>query len=149
MNKQLALTYEEALADLRALVAERGEDYVYVMPEEVGACVYFAPDGSPSCIVGGVLARHGWTADDADNENINEDTGVTTLTEDHGGRGPLLSVDDRTRLLLNVAQVKQDANLPWGEAVALAVEYATNGCPHERTDNNRTTCYDCGKRLKP
>jgi hypothetical protein len=148
MNKQLTLTYEETLADLRALVAERGDGYVYTMPDEIGACVYFAPDGSPSCIVGGVLARHGWTANDAYEEGVNEDTGVSTLTEDRGD-GPLLSVDDRTRVLLHVAQVKQDADLPWGEAVALAVEYATNGCPHKRTDPLCTICYDCGKRLKP
>jgi len=40
------------------IVDEKGADYVYAAPEEArGLCVYTAPDGTPSCIVGRVIAR--------------------------------------------------------------------------------------------
>ena len=99
----------EVLKHLRAVVAEKGADYVYA--EE--ACQY-AIEGAPSCIVGHVYARLGlldedtqWSGDRADKLHSSEITAIT-------------------RKVLRAAQQVQDGDLPpfergmWGEALAAA-----------------------------
>ena len=100
---------QEVLEHLRAVVAEKGADYVY--DEE--ACQY-AIDGQPACIVGHVYARFGlldeetqWSGDRAHKLHISEITAMA-------------------RRVLRTAQQVQDGDLPpfergmCGEALAAA-----------------------------
>jgi hypothetical protein len=107
------LDVPDVLADLRAVVAEKGADYVY--DREV--CVYADGDGCPSCIVGHVLARRG------------------LLTEEVAQTNPVAGELDgftrRARQVLERAQELQDGRYDalgevvlerhsWGEALAEA-----------------------------
>lgn len=103
------ITYDEAVADLMAVVEGR-EGYVY---EPDPFCMYFNPDGSPSCIVGHVLVRHGITA-----------LQVGTLNYSRAKRlsaEGVLDVDDRAENLLESVQGMQDKGIPWGEALTAAL----------------------------
>lgn len=111
----ITLTDEQVLADLAAVIAGR-EDYVYT--EENGPnCAYF--DGNqPSCIVGHVLARHGVTLADIQDDvaDHNGDT-VHTLAADG-----LLICSQAAEVALSMAQMMQDTGHTWGEAFAAAEE---------------------------
>ena len=99
----------EVLEALRAVVAEKGADYVY--PEET--CQY-AIDGAPACIVGHVYARFGLL-----DEQTQYSIGKASLLHRYEIARP-------ARLVLQVAQVVQDGEYPpfvrgtWGEALAAA-----------------------------
>ena len=88
MTFGIELTDEEAVALLQRAVEEKGADYVYEHPtytdpetnEEVedSTCFYFDPGaGTPSCIVGHVLAYKGVTMEEIDGDNA--DTTVDNL----------------------------------------------------------------------
>ena len=99
----------EILEHLRAVVAEKGADYVYRRE----TCRY-AIAGAPSCIVGHVYARLG-LLDKATQESISKAKGL------HVGKIARLA-----RRVLQAAQEVQDADVPpfvrgtWGEALAAA-----------------------------
>lgn len=101
----IEITYEQALAALKRAVEERGRDYVY--PERDGACVYFGPDGKPSCGVGLALSYHGLTLEKVGPCNESADPG--TLREDG-----VISADDETVTLLTAFQSRQDQGMSWG-----------------------------------
>ena len=99
----------EVLAHLRAVVAEKGADYVYR-----GSCVY-AIDGQPACIVGHVYARLGLL--DGRTRRSGVEAGML-----HQG-----AIAMSARSVLRAAQVVQDGDVPprfgrgtWGEALAAA-----------------------------
>ena len=129
------LPYEQVLDELRAIVAEKGYDYVYTAvdvdnPLAGGRsgyeqCVYFNPvTGQPSCIVGHWLARHNVLLDDPDEglySELNLGTNVGGLLNDH-----LLpfGVDVRSHMLLEQVQRMQDRGVSWGKALDAAVAFA-------------------------
>jgi hypothetical protein len=118
--KKLTLTYDEALADLKALVEEKGEDYIYQTDPESG-CLYFHDKERPGCIVGHVMAKHGIKQDDLvhGSADWNFNKSVHGLFKDG-----FLDIDERTGYLLAIAQTLQDDHTPWGQAVSVAVERA-------------------------
>ena len=98
----------EVLAHLRAVVAEKGADYVYL-----GSCVY-AIGGQPACIAGHVYVRLGL---------------LDKQTQFSGATAAWLHPDEiawPARLILQAAQEVQDGVSPrtergtWGEALAAA-----------------------------
>jgi hypothetical protein len=118
----ITLTYEQAVADLQAVVEGR-EDFVYT-PLQLAVhvdtpfpiCAYFDPEtAAPSCGIGHVLARHGLTYDDLGYLNI--ETNVENLVDEE-----VLSADERTVELLSAFQSFQDVGTPWGKALAGALD---------------------------
>ncbi len=119
----LTITYQDALAALRAAVAEKGEDYVY---EKVGAddginsCVYKTENNEPSCIVGNALVRLGVPIRSLPSPrglqtNAKALLGYTAYYSRPALRGVRATVFAAN--LFDSVQVLQDEGMPWGEAV--------------------------------
>lgn len=110
----LELTYDEVVADLRALAAER-PDYTYNAYEDGddGSCIYFHHDGTPSCIVGHVLAKHGVTLEDVG--SANDDVVEKLVT------GGIISGDSAAMGVLDRAQGAQDSGRRWADAVEFGI----------------------------
>jgi len=123
-------TVEDAVKAVEKVVAERGEDYVYLAPKPAywladgeedeydpkdGECMYRNPDGTASCIVGKiVLAEYG----EKTFERLEEGSSVygqSFLTED-------MSPD--VVEILTVAQAAQDSRRKYGEVLAEVKEQA-------------------------
>lgn len=119
MTKE-AITLEQVLSDLRAIVAERGEDFVYEPVWDEGhddpQCVYFA-DSEPSCIVGQWAAMHGVPADRVHRLDINADTGAEAFVNTLCGQGDLPPVSVEAVSALQLAQNRQDAKTPYGQVL--------------------------------
>ena len=105
----------KVLKHLRAVVAEKGADYVYA--EDV--CQY-AIDGQPACIVGHIYARLGLLDEDTQWSGV----GAGVL---HQG-----AIAMPARSVLRAAQEVQDGDVQprfvrgtWGEALAAAEAEAT------------------------
>lgn len=121
------LTYEEAVTLLDKAVEDKGADYVYPRHEgeegseaaEAGGCMYREDDGSPSCIVGHVIAYAG-----GDLRRVPEGLGAGHAVKLAG-----LSVDETTETLLIRAQMAQDSGASWGMAVGRAKRLAQQGLP--------------------
>lgn len=103
----LSLDYDTALESLRAVAAER-PDFVY-NPDGEAECIYFKSDGTPSCLVGQVLAQNGATASALRPFNNYGVDGLVACG--------ILDVDDMTRRALTAAQSAQDGGRTWAEAV--------------------------------
>ena len=91
----------EVLEHLRAVVADKGDDYVY--PES--SCAY-SLDGEPACIVGHVYAR----------------LGLLPLARRNAIAWRMFPdlISEKARSALEAAQRVQDARGTWGEALAAA-----------------------------
>lgn len=117
---------ETALAELRAVVTEFGDDYVY--GGDIDGCVYVL-DGQPSCIVGQVLHRVGVpittleTFDTASFEG--ESAPVSELQRKDLLTAASIALDSDAFEVLRVAQKYQDNGHTWGTALAEAVVEAT------------------------
>ena len=113
------ITRENFTAAMRAAVAERGENWVYLeggselakqgWRSEEGTCVYVLPDGTPACLIGLALYKI--------------DPGLLTHVEfqyDDASRVmKRAGVQDRTLLrAANMAQYRQDEGAPWGDALS-------------------------------
>ena len=113
------IEYAEAVELLQRAVAEKGADYVYdpdsANPGSYG-CAYFQQDGTPSCLVGHVIAYKGLTKGLLGVWNGSD---VDLLVE----RG-FLDLDERAQWLLANAQNLQDNGKSWGEALDGAIEFA-------------------------
>jgi hypothetical protein len=124
--KHIRFDEQKVVTDLRAVVATKGPDYVYPRGGKHGGmgedCVYFEPNGEPSCIIGHVLARHGVTLEDLrhDTEDLNEGSSVAQLIMDG-----LLRLDGPyerdLRDFLQDVQAFQDRGVPWGPALDFAL----------------------------
>jgi hypothetical protein len=114
-SKTMVVDFPKAKIQLRRIVDAKGEDYVYPRQE---ACVYFEKDGSPSCIIGHELAKHGITRDDLLVEDIdyNDENSVEQLVE-----AGFIKTDPATREFLLEVQAFQDAGAPWGVALSEAI----------------------------
>ena len=125
------LTPERAMELLREVVAEYGEDFVYtkvvLVPKEdsdwiLPECVY-QEDGAPSCLVGHVLSRAGFSSEDliqfdsvgSSADFLKMDAGEETETD---------ALPLRTAWILVGAQQVQDEGNTWGEALRNATNRA-------------------------
>lgn len=120
---------QEVVETLEAIVAEKGEDYVYeyVTVEDeygvefqVGDCTYTHQTGVPSCIVGHVLAR--LTPDKLERVREAEWPGTTQWpdtrrVEDLFHEGYLEDYTSESIEYLRCAQVMQDGGAPWGDVI--------------------------------
>ena len=107
------LTAERALQLLREVVAER-PGYVYEAPDSRG-CAYVDPaTGEPSCLVGHVFIRAGWSAAELRRWNR---TAVSWLPSN-------LAISEGARCMLDEAQQVQDSGWTWGEALLTAEGFA-------------------------
>ena len=117
----MTFTAEDVMASMERAVKERGADYVYKAPAGVGECVYVAPDGTPSCIVG-------WVVNDLAPGQLSRLKGAD---EEYGGTAAdqltngFLPSDFWTERAANLAievQNDQDGYMHWGKAVSRAKE---------------------------
>lgn len=130
------ITRELALEQLRALVAERGTDYVYIPPGEYGDCQYTEPTGfddngdptgfEPSCAVG-------WVIDKIDRDALVKVGAYEVATESSfgvaeffpvgsalgSGHGflPTEAYDEDGVKTLQAFQSLQDSRVPYGKCL--------------------------------
>ena len=114
-----------ALDALKNVVERYGPDTLYVDrdPESLAdGCRYVREDGTPSCLVGVVLAEeYGF-----DLSLIQENAETVTTLHNKGLFDDLdLSADDIA--VLSVAQGVQDADDTWGEALQSATRFVEQG----------------------
>lgn len=113
---------------LQEVIAEKGEDYVYPRAGRGSTgdgCRYFENDGSPSCIVGHLLAKRGVTYDALltlkFGAEMNESTSASGLV---GAR--VIDLDpsqaDLLREFLVDVQALQDMGVAWGKAFSVALD---------------------------
>jgi hypothetical protein len=131
------LKTDAVTAALDAAIAAKGEDYHYkgmtpVTNRYLGAtCVYAEADGSPSCIVGHVVAalepelfRQMHEAEEGEGFPVTElETGLAVTRYDEDDRPLQETVIERVKAdnealyeALRVAQSLQDQGYSWGEA---------------------------------
>lgn len=111
MTINLTLDYTEEL--LRQAVADRGEDFVYEKPDGSNQCMYVHSDG-PGCIVGYVLHAAGVSLEAL---SEHEGTYASNLIYYLLGEEIIDSADREATGLLDDIQDRQDAGVPWGDAV--------------------------------
>lgn len=115
------IAFDMALEALNAVVDEKGGDYVY---EGGRMSRTYAAYDEPSCIVGNALHRLGVsisTLTEMDRRTI-DGAAISSrkVLEVLEGSGFIL--DNDAVMLLATAQVLQDAEIPWGDAVRMARE---------------------------
>jgi hypothetical protein len=116
-------TAQQALKVMEEVVNEFGDDYVYgdEQKNEYGDCVYANEDGTPSCLVGHVIAR--LDPDAFDNVVYKEQelgsTPAHNLTNE--GYVQLGFWDENTAYIMMEAQGAQDTGSTWGEAYQRAL----------------------------
>lgn len=113
------ITFDMALEALNAAVDEKGADFVY--QGEGTFCTYAAYD-EPSCIVGNALHRLGVSISTLEKMDhcmiggaVISSPKVLDVLEDSG-----FDLDYEAIVLLSTAQVLQDDEVPWGDAVRAA-----------------------------
>lgn len=108
------ITAEQALAGLRAAVAERGRDYVDQLAAN-GACRYVI-DGGPSCIAATALFKVGVPVEELARWEGNSVRAMKADRRvDASGRMGFLTED--AVMVLTRAQQHQDVGRTWGEAL--------------------------------
>lgn len=120
----IEITAERALELLREVVAEYGEDYVYVNPQgqragddddngDQASCWYVHGD-KPGCIAGHVYHRAGLSLE------------TLKLMENNGASHPGFRqrVTGEGPTILSIAQDRQDKGETWGQALRAAVQTA-------------------------
>jgi hypothetical protein len=118
------------------LLADKGVDYVYPMGDNPNrACLYYTPDGQPSCFVGHVIDiwQEGTeAAHEADRSIL---AGSIAYSAEQVLRRAEVDIERPAAEYLNHVQEWQDSGKPWGEAVRYAEhrvglhsEYVA-GCP--------------------
>lgn len=112
------ITVETVLSTMEEVVAEFGEDYVYVEPgdpeDDSYGCLY-AHEGGPSCLIAHVLTRL--------------DVPLSELAEYEGNSAiylaeDLLGLSNSVANVLQAAQSEQDTGGTWGEALDYARDVA-------------------------
>lgn len=135
-NETQVLSYEQVLDELRAIVAEKGYDYVYPTVDvtydddegyvAAGQCVYFDPGtGQPSCVVGHWFALHNVVLDDEYDglyNHLNMETSIRDILENHYWVLPF-TVDYHAQVLLTMIQGAQDTGMAWGAALERATNF--------------------------
>lgn len=113
------LTGPRALELLREVVAEQ-PDFVYerVPVEDLGPSCLYQFDGKPSCIVGQVLFRHGWSIGELAALDARRPLPAAHCL-------PSKLVDSDARAILNEAQGFQDSGVPWRSVLQAIVRPAS------------------------
>jgi hypothetical protein len=151
----LTITCDDALEALRAVVAEKGEDFSYQPPADgpKGTCVYvwkIDDELQPLCIVGCALARLGIPLGlmaDAEFNSINVHALAGRLAQ-HG-----YIIEEEAQLLFRSAQIVQDAAMigkadadcgcescqekrdaTWGAALRRAEAWASDNAARKAAD---------------
>lgn len=104
------LTGQRAFDLLREVVAQFGEEYADPRSQAGRTCVYWDFD-QPSCIVGQVLHRHGWSGGELAVSQGN----VYALARNFPGRTSQGALE-----ILMAAQGVQDNEGTWGHALHIA-----------------------------
>lgn len=115
------LTLDDLIADLKAIIAEHGEDYVYKADERANgnplvACKYFE-GGQPSCIFGHVFTRHRIDGDAVETVAMQSEDIDAVLAA-------FFETEKETLEFASFVQIHQDAGGTWGEAINSALNEA-------------------------
>lgn len=113
----IEITYQSVVDGLSAIVAERGEDFVY--PRYAGQCTYVY-DGKPDCGVGCFLDSVGVPLERLAEADGGGGIGASTLLEQLEGEG-VASADEDAKRLLDTFQAGQDNGHTWGSALDGAI----------------------------
>lgn len=114
------ITYEDVVAELPAIIATRGEDFVYRIHSDGdhhNTCTYIH-NGEPDCIIGCYLVSRGVPVDAFEQH---EGSGVDTLFG-YGWLDEWVTATPEAIALMGNIQDNQDMHYPWGEAYTKAVE---------------------------
>ena len=115
------IAFDMVLEALNAVVDEKGGDYVY---EGGRMSRTYAAYDEPSCIVGNALHRLGVsisTLVEMDRRTI-DGAAISSRNVLEVLEGSGFILDNDAVMLLATAQVLQDAEIPWGDAVRMARE---------------------------
>ena len=119
----------KVIANIRAAVADRGEDWTYPErsvenadwyinmdfenPQNLGGtCKYVLDDGTPACIVGDALVRSG-----ADPKQLMKNADAIEITNALRRDG-ILNISPKVSVAIYLAQCEQDVGKNWGVALA-------------------------------
>lgn len=118
----MTFTVEDVLREMRAVVKERGEGYVYQAPDGKDMCVYMDGD-KPSCLVGHVVLRLAPDKRHALRQADTQKYGGTSANHLHEFLGEDFWTNDAGDVAA-AAQEEQDSLSSWGEALAEAERFA-------------------------
>jgi hypothetical protein len=114
------ITYDDVVAELPAIIATRGEDFVYALhsdSELPHTCTYIY-NGEPDCLIGCYLVSKGVPIE-AFAPYEGNDVGQVLAQPEFND---LVTVTPEATKLLFDIQSNQDEFIPWGEAYTKAVE---------------------------
>lgn len=114
-------TYDDVLPIIEEIVAAKGPDYVYEKVND--RCVYMDEQGKPSCLVGYFLAHQSLIYDLSPHEYEEEGASNVLNTLAYND---IAYFDSEADDFLQIVQEKQDAGVPWGQAVDFAVTVISN-----------------------
>ena len=117
---QVHFTREQVRGSAEKMLAERGEDFVYVNTVENSPfiCLYNHTDG-PGCGVGWIY--HDLTGQSVPEEYEGESVDGLVQGNIVHNRPPLFSVDEDAFNFLHTFQVDQDARDPYGQVMRAAL----------------------------
>ncbi len=118
------LNLNEAIRLAKEVVTEHGPENAYSRPEggfNSGSCVYIA-DGKPSCIVGQILHRAGWTTELLSDVQVNA-TRIEAAYSNMFDKNDEYVITDRTVRFLEVMQDLQDEGYAWGKCLDAGLEH--------------------------
>lgn len=120
----IEVNIDQAIAGVKAIVAEHGYDYVYtkkrVIEGTAPRCVYVYK-GRPDCLVGKFLASQGVSISDLERgDTAAFGSAAEDVLHDLGKRG-IMEVDGETFQFLANLQYDQDSGKTWGEALSRAI----------------------------
>jgi len=120
----IEINIDQAIAGVKAIVAEYGHDYVYTKrPFGHGAsrCVYVY-EGQPDCLVGKFLAAQGVSIEHlAEGDTARFGSAAENLL-DYLAQDRILGTDTETVAFLANLQSEQDRGAEWGVALRRATE---------------------------
>lgn len=113
---KLVIDVDKALNGIWKAVTEMGESYVYEPPVEGTGCVYTAPNGTGSCIVGKVFVKLGLKMTLGNGGKI--EGGINSAIDKFRRENPDVVITSGAHIVLATAQRLQDSRHPWGIAAA-------------------------------
>lgn len=112
----IEITPESVRAGLKALVGEKGEDFVYSKRTGGASCRYVW-NGEPDCIIGQLLARAGVPVERLARADAGLGQTASSLLEGLEREGLVAVSDESVFLDLNRVQSRQDDDCTWGYAI--------------------------------
>lgn len=114
------ITYDDVVAELPAIIATRGEDFVYALHSDSElpyTCTYIY-NGEPDCLIGCYLVSKGVPVEAF---GPYEGDGVDLLLANSVFSEWVTATPEAVTLLVDI-QDNQDEGIPWGAAYTKAVE---------------------------